>query len=106
MAVWGGLGCFGVVRGVWSDLMDPGRTSLEDEVRSGCPLDATDKEMCKKVRDLVYPDRRIQVEETAQVLGILHGSVSTILYNQGVQLHVFSPFLQRRTAFLASCLFL
>ena len=25
-------------------------------------------EMCKKVRDLVYSDRRIQVEETAQAI--------------------------------------
>ena len=39
------------------------RTSLEDEARSGHPLDATDKEMCNKVQDLVYSDRRIQVEE-------------------------------------------
>ena len=36
--------------------------------------------MCKKVRDLVYSDRRIQVEEIAQALGISHGSVSTILH--------------------------
>ena len=35
------------------------RTSLEDEARSGHPLDATDREMCKKVQDLVYSDRRI-----------------------------------------------
>ena len=46
------------------------------------PLDATDKEMCKKVRDLVYSDRRIQVEEIAQALGISHGSVSTILHDR------------------------
>ena len=44
--------------------------SLEDEARFGRPLDATDEEMCKKVRDLVYSDRRIQVEEIAQALGI------------------------------------
>ena len=56
------------------------RTSL-DEARSGPPLDATDKEMCKKVQDLVYSDRRIQVEEIAQALGISHGSVSTILHD-------------------------
>ena len=31
--------------------------------------------MCKKVRDLVYSERRIQVEEIAQTLGISHGSV-------------------------------
>ena len=28
--------------------------SVEDEARSGRPLNATDGEMCKKVRDLVY----------------------------------------------------
>ena len=49
-----------------------GRTSLEDETRSGRPLDATDKEMCKKVRDPVCSDRRIQVKEIAQAFGISH----------------------------------
>ena len=37
--------------------------------------------MCKKVQDLVYSDRRIQVKEIAQALGISHGSVSTILHD-------------------------
>ena len=37
--------------------------------------------MCKKVRDLVYSDRRIHMEEIAQTLGISHGSVSTILHD-------------------------
>ena len=38
--------------------------------------------MCKKVWDLVYSDRQIQVEEIAQALGISHGSVSTILHDR------------------------
>ena len=38
--------------------------------------------MCKKVRDLIYSDRRIQVEEIAQALGISHGSVPTILHDR------------------------
>ena len=38
--------------------------------------------MYKKVRDLVYSDRRIQVEETAKALGISNGSVSTILHDR------------------------
>ena len=63
----------------WVGEFKRGRTSLEDEARSGRPLDATDEEMCKKVRDLVYSDRRIQVEEIAQAL---HGSVSTILHDR------------------------
>ena len=37
----------------WVGEFKRGRTSLEDEARSGHPLDATNKEMCKKVRDLV-----------------------------------------------------
>ena len=49
----------------WVGVFKRGRTSLKDEARSGRPLDATDEEMCKKVRDLVYSDSRIQVEEIA-----------------------------------------
>ena len=37
----------------WVGELKRGRTSLEDEARSGRPLDATDEEMCKKVRDLI-----------------------------------------------------
>ena len=33
------------------------------------------KKCVRKFRDLVYSDRRIQVEEIAQALGISHGSV-------------------------------
>ena len=33
----------------WVGEFKRGRTSLEDEARSGRPLDATDEEMCKKV---------------------------------------------------------
>ena len=66
----------------WVGEFKRGRTSLEDEARSGRPLDATNKEMCKKVWDLVYYDRRIQVEEIVQALGISHGSVKTILHDR------------------------
>ena len=38
--------------------------------------------MYKKVRDLVYSDGRIQVEEIAQALGISLGSVSIILQDR------------------------
>ena len=56
--------------------------SLEDETRSGCPSDAIDEEMCNKVRDLEYSDRRIKVEEIANALHISHGSVSTTLHDR------------------------
>ena len=66
----------------WVGEYKRGRTSLEDEARSGRRLDATDEEMCKTVRDLVYYDRRVQVEEIAQALGISHGNISTILHDR------------------------
>ena len=65
----------------WVEEFKRGKMSLEYEVRSGRPLDATGKETCKKVWDLVYSDRRIQVEERVQSLGISHSSVSTILHD-------------------------
>ena len=66
----------------WVGEFKRGRTSLEHEAKSGRPLDATDEEMCKKVQDLVYSDRQIQVEEITQALGISHGSISTILHDR------------------------
>ena len=59
-----------------------GRTSLVYEARSGRALDATDEEMCNKVRDLAYSYRRILMQEIAQTLGISHGNVSTILHDR------------------------
>ena len=55
----------------WVMELKRGRMSLEDEAMSGRLLDATDEEMCKKVRDLVYFDRRIQVEEIAQAFHMI-----------------------------------
>ena len=66
----------------WVGEFKRSRTSLEDETRSGCPSDVTDEEMCNKVRDLVYSDRRIKVEEIANALHISHGSVSTTLHDR------------------------
>ena len=66
----------------WVGEFKRSRTSLEDETRSGYPSDATDEEMCNEVRDLVYSDRRIKVEEIANALHISHGSVSTTLHDR------------------------
>ena len=38
--------------------------------------------MCNKVRDLVYSDRQIKVEEIANALHFSHGSVSTTLHDR------------------------
>ena len=66
----------------WVGEFKRSRMSLEDKTRSGRPSDTTDEEMCDKVRDLVYSDRRIKVEEIANTLHISHGSVSTTLHDR------------------------
>ena len=66
----------------WFGEFKRSKTSLEDETRSGRPSDATDEEMFNKVRDLVYSDRRIKVEEIANALHISHGSVSTTIHDR------------------------
>ena len=66
----------------WVGEFERSRTSLEDETRSGRLSDATDEEICNKVRDLVYSDRRIKVEEIANALNISHGSVATTLHDR------------------------
>ena len=52
----------------WGGEYKRGRTSSEDETRSGCPSNATDEEMCNKVRDLVYFDKRVKVEEKSECI--------------------------------------
>ena len=66
----------------WVGEFKRSRTSLDDETRSGRPSDATDEEMCNKIRNLVYSDRRIKVEEIANALYISHGSVSNTLHDR------------------------
>ena len=66
----------------WVGEFKRSRTFLEDETRSGRSSDATDEEMCNKVRDLVYSDRRIKVEGIANAIHISHGSVSTTLHDR------------------------
>ena len=66
----------------WVGEFKHSRMSLEDETRTGRSSDATDEEMCNKVRDLVYSDRLSKVEEIANALHISHGSVSTTLHDR------------------------
>ena len=68
------------------------RTSLEDEARSGRPPNATDEEMCKKVWDLVYSDRRIQVDFFFVCVEVLRPSQPNGVMSSAVSLpnHTFT----------------
>ena len=50
---------------------------IEDDSRSGRPMEASSKEMCQKVEDMIFQDRRVKVSVIAHELGISAGTVSS-----------------------------
>ena len=57
------------------------RESIEDDSRSGRPVEASSKEMCQKVEDMILQDRRVKVSVIAHKLGISTGTVSSIIHS-------------------------
>ena len=58
-----------------------GRESIEGDLRSGRPVEASSKEMCQKVEDMILQDRRVKVSVIAHELGISAGTVSSIIHS-------------------------
>lgn len=66
----------------WGNEFKRGRTSLEDDPRSGRPKTATTPEMVDKVHDLVLNDRRLKASEIAEAVGISKERVLYILHEE------------------------
>ena len=58
-----------------------GRTSRNDEPRSGRPSDAITPEMLKKVLPLVIDDRKLKMREISMMVNISTKRVHNILHN-------------------------
>ena len=56
-----------------------GRSSREDEPRSGRPSETVCEENCRAVENTVLQNRRVSVQLIADAVGISTGSVKTIL---------------------------
>ena len=64
----------------WFNEFQHGRTSVFDEPRTGAPKTATTKENERKIHGLVLADRRLEVREIANTVGISKDRVGHILH--------------------------
>ena len=64
----------------WSKQFKWGR-SIEDDSRSCRRVEASSKEMCQKVENMILQDRRVKVSVIAHELGISAGTVSSIIHS-------------------------
>ena len=71
--------CFATVSN-WINVLKRGRRSTEDELRPGGQKTATDEENVEKVRKILGTDKRMNIKEIAEALGISLGSVHFILH--------------------------
>lgn len=66
----------------WINEFKRGRTSTEDEHRSGRPVDVSTPEMINKIHDMVLSDRRIKLREIVEETGVSKGTVISILHDK------------------------
>lgn len=64
----------------WVAEFGRGRTSCEDEHRTGRPIEVVTAENVKKVYKMIMGDRRLKVREIAEALSLSNGTVFKILH--------------------------
>lgn len=63
----------------WAQRFNAGRTSTEDDSRSGCPLSAVTKDSIARVHSVVVEDPHATLDEIAAEVGVSHGTCHAIL---------------------------
>ena len=81
----------------WSKQFKWGRELIEDDSRSGRPVEASSKEMCQKVEDMILQDRRVKVSvrPVTHELGISTGTVSSTIHSVVMISEVSSRWMPR-----------
>jgi len=79
----------------WHASFKRGRTSLEDDERSGRPCTSSTPKNVETVRWLVHEDRRRTIKDIAAIVNVSYGTVQTILTCDLNMHHVAAKFVPR-----------
>ena len=72
-----------------------GRTSIEDDPKSGRPSSSTDDDHIEKVRSVIRENRRLTIREVSEEVGICKSSCHTILTEKLKMHRVAAKFVPR-----------
>ena len=62
----------------WFSRFKAGRTSNDDDERSGQPVTSSTPEMIERVRQIICEDRRRTIDEVSMLVGISHGTCQNV----------------------------
>jgi len=79
----------------WFSRFKAGRTSIDDDERSGRPVSSSMLEMTERVRQIICRDHRCTIDEVSMLVGISHGTCHKILTEDLKMRHVASKFIPR-----------
>jgi len=77
----------------WYSRFKTGRTSIDEDPRSGRPSPSTDDVHIDAVRDLILKNRRLTIREIAEDVGISYGSCQAILTEKLNMYHIAAKFV-------------
>ena len=66
----------------WAREFRCGRTSIDDEDRTGRPSTSVSEDNIRAVREVILRDRRVKIDIIAEELGLSHGSVHSIIHEK------------------------
>jgi hypothetical protein len=79
----------------WFNRFKNGRTSIDDDERSGRPSTGTTPENVAKVREVIREDRRRMIQDVCNILVLLYGTCQRILSDELDMRRIAAKFVPR-----------